>query len=221
MSSAEIVWLRDDPAYVLDDFASALDAAERATLAGFQHPQRQRSFILSRTLLRHLLAPKLDVAKNTIVFSRCESGRLALSSDSPWQFSLSHAAGLVAVMVARADCGVDIEVRRPVPFEKIARRYFSAAENAWLAQCDAASREHHFFRLWTLKEASVKALHEGLANNLSRLAFDVSAEPARLMDPGCGVQVFQQVDAGFYLAGAAVTTGPVSWKVCSTTIDDL
>lgn len=221
MINADIVWLRDDPALVLDNFAAQLDAKEQAQLANYSHPERQRSFILSRTLLRHVLASRLGMSKSSLVFSRAENGRLTHRHDSGWQFSLSHAAGLIAVIVAEADCGVDIEVRRSIPFERITRRYFSDAENAWLAQCDGDLREQEFFRLWTLKEAAVKALHEGLANNLSRLAFDLSPAHPRLLDTSSGLQVFQQVAADIFLAGAVRTSRGISWSVSSLHPDDL
>jgi len=216
--SADIVWLRDDPAVTLDDFVFSPDTMEHACI---HSPERRRSFILSRALLRHVLAPRLGVAKNTIRFSRTDSGRLVLATDSPCHFSLSHSAGLVAVVIANAECGVDIEASRPVAIERIAKRYFSDAENAWLAQADCTTRARDFFRLWTLKEAAVKALHEGLANNLARLAFDVSAEPARLIDPSPGLQVYQKIEGDIFMAAAIKTGEEVAWNVSQTNIGTL
>lgn len=221
MIHAEIFWLRDDPVRVLDDFTAALPSPEKSELASFRHSERQRSFILSRTLLRHVLAPRLGINKSAIRFSRSSSGRLALANKNSWQFSVSHGRGLVAVMVAQAACGVDIEMTRPTGFERIARRYFSDAENTWLLQCDASARERHFFRLWTLKEASVKALHKGLANNMARLAFDLSAAEPRLIDPASGLQVLQPVSDGIFLAGAVRTDSKVRWHVQEVLLSDV
>lgn len=221
MINADIVWLRDDPDFALDIFSAALGTEEQETLASFRLPERQRSFILSRTLLRHVLAPKLGINKKEIRFLRTDSGRLTLANKSPWQFSLSHSAGLIAVIVAEANCGVDIEVPHTIGFAKIAQRYFSDAENIWLAQCDGAARERDFFKLWTLKEASVKALHEGLANNLSRVAFDLSAKSPMLIDPALDLQVFQQIEGDVFLAGAVRSSAEISWQVRSLQVSDL
>ena len=221
MTSADIIWLRDDASRALADVAVALDDTEQALLAGFRHPDRQRSFMLSRALLRQALAPRLGVSARSILFARTASGRLVLARESLWRFSLSHGAGLIAIIVAQADCGVDIEVPRPVPFEKIAQRYFSDTENEWLARADAITRARDFFRLWTLKEASVKALQQGLAHNLSRLAFDVSGATPRLMDPAYGLQLVQPFSDEFFLAGAVKTDIEVQWQVREVFLSDL
>lgn len=221
MISAEIFWLRDIPGTALDNFIHALAPAEKIELAGFRHAQRQRSFILSRALLRHALAEKLAIAKNAIRFSRSHSGRLALGNTSSWQFSLSHASGRVAVIVAQADCGVDIEVARPLAFARIAQRYFSSTENHWLAHTNAAAREREFFKLWTLKEATAKALHQGLARNLARLAFDVSGSEPRLIDTALGLQIFQSSAADIFLSGAIKTTAAVSWQTQEVQLTEL
>lgn len=221
MISAEIFWLRHKPAVALDDLLDSLSTDEKIELAGFRHAERQSSFILSRRLLRHVLAEKLAVSKTTITFSRAASGRLALDNASPWQFSLSHAAGHIAVIVAQADCGVDIEVRRRVAFERIARRYFSSTENHWLAHTDTITREREFFKLWTLKEAAAKALHQGLANNLSRLAFDLSGAEPRLIDCASGLQVFQSTADDIFISAAIKTTAAVSWQMQEVQLTDL
>jgi 4'-phosphopantetheinyl transferase len=221
MISAEIFWLRDTPGTELGDFIHLLAPEEKIELAGFRHAPRQRSFILSRTLLRHVLAEKLAVAKSAIRFSRTPTGRLALGNASTWQFSLSHAAGLVAVIVAQADCGIDIEAARPLAFTRIAQRYFSKIENNWLAHGDAALREREFFKLWTLKEATAKALHQGLAHNLSRLAFDVSGPEPCLIDTTLGLQVFQSHADDIFISGAIKTAATVSWRIQDMQLTDL
>ncbi|WGF87514.1 4'-phosphopantetheinyl transferase superfamily protein [Marinivivus vitaminiproducens] len=89
------------------------------------------------------------------------------------RFNISHTHGAVACAMAMGhDIGVDIECaeRGGHPLE-IAGAYFAPSEQALLRATSPASQRDLFFRLWTLKEAYVKARGEGLALPLDRFAF--------------------------------------------------
>ena len=80
---------------------------------------------------------------------------------------------MAVAAVAGLHLGFDIEpLGRRAPME-VARRYFTAAEIAWLDGLPAAARGEGFFRLWTLKEAFIKATGKGLTQDLSRFWFRV------------------------------------------------
>ncbi len=86
----------------------------------------------------------------------------------------SHSGdGLLLAFGPGVVLGVDLELphgRRRVA--EIARRYFTAHEQAWLeAQPDTATRERAFHRLWCAKEAVLKAHGRGLSFGLDRLQF--------------------------------------------------
>lgn len=227
---AHVIWLRDNPAITTAELLTGLNAAEQEACASFHHPARQRSFALSRRLLRHTLTSRLHLEEASIRLERADNGRLQLASPEHWHISLSHAAGLVAVIVAAAPCGVDIEWTREINSERIASRYFSAPERAWLQEHPATHLED-FFRLWTLKEASVKALGVGLAHHLDKLAFDIAGDTPQLMpltpltpQPGADAErmaLWQHVQPDHVLAAAVRTEKPVNWQVANLTFDGL
>ena len=69
--------------------------------------------------------------------------------------------------------GVDLEAIRALDdIEGIARRFFSARENAALVNTPVSEQSEAFFRCWTLKEAFVKATGDGLARPTE--SFDVA-----------------------------------------------
>lgn len=73
----------------------------------------------------------------------------------------------------RREIGIDVEqVRRDFDVEAIANRFFSAHEQAQLAELPTENRFEGFFRCWTRKEAYIKATGEGLSLPLHQ--FDVS-----------------------------------------------
>ena len=114
----------------------------------------------------------------------------------------SHSGdGLLVAFGSGMALGVDLEWphgRRKIA--EIARRYFTAHEQAWLeSQADVAARERAFHRLWCAKEAVLKAHGRGLSFGLDRLQF-VEAD---------GVLQLDQADPAL---GAAKTWNLREWN---------
>jgi 4'-phosphopantetheinyl transferase len=95
--------------------------------------------------------------------------------DISFNVSHSHGQALVAISPGR-QLGIDIEKIRPdVDYEKLAKRFFSAAEHEALMHCPVEDQVRAFFATWTRKEAFVKAVGKGIAFGLSE--FDVNIDP--------------------------------------------
>lgn len=210
--TALLWWLHDDGHHDLSSFATSLPAEEQPALATIRSNERRRGFILSRFLLRQLVADTTGHAFADVRFARTDSGRLWLAAPEGWHISLSHARDHVAVMLARHPCGVDIERPHTVRFQALADRYFSDAERHYLATLPDSDKAHPFFRLWTLKEAGVKALGVGLAHHLAALSFDVSGERPLQLE-GEPLQLWQVASADLFLAAALHDCTPPEWKV--------
>lgn len=149
----------------------------------FLRPRDCGHFIAARAWLRRMLGARLGRAPDALVFAYGLNGKPSLQAASGrFDFNLSHSDGhaLLALSPGFA-LGADIEAVRPVE-EKLAERFFSAAEVQALAAMPPTHRTDAFFRGWTRKEAYLKALGSGLATPLD--AFTVSLDPqvARLID---------------------------------------
>lgn len=132
-----------------------LDEQERA--ARFRFPHLQSSFSLARGALRILAGRYLNTDPAGIRFEYGPNGKPSLAGGARLKFNVSH-SGALALFAFTLDCeiGVDVEEIRPMPDrEQIAARFFSAQE---------AAEPGAFFRLWTRKEAYIKALGEGLSS---------------------------------------------------------
>lgn len=221
MITARLAWLRDDPARPLETLAARLDATARAELGALRLPSRQRGHLLSRALLRHLLDSTPALAGHAVRFGRAPSGRLLLAAPAGWHISVSHGPERVAVLLASVPGGIDIERQRPLRHERVAARYFAPAEQAWLARLSGSEAARDFFRLWTLKEAAAKALGEGLARNLARLAFALDGPLPTLLDPGLGLQAWQAPAGDAWLAGVVRAEGPVAWECREVALEAL
>jgi 4'-phosphopantetheinyl transferase len=90
-------------------------------------------------------------------------------------FNISHSRHCVVLaFAAEQEIGVDVEAedRRHSPMD-LAQRYFAAEEFAALSALDESEQAAAFLRLWTAKEAVLKALGQGLSFGLDRLRFDL------------------------------------------------
>ena len=153
-----------------------LDDAERVRAAAFVFETHRRQYVAAHALKRLMLSAAVDgsVGACDWRFVAEPGGKpRAVNAGAPF-FNLSHCDGLVACAVsACADVGVDVEpVTRPPPME-VAVEVFAESERAQLEALDGVAQAIAFFRLWTLKEAYIKATGEGLAASLRSFAFDL------------------------------------------------
>ncbi|WP_160115197.1 4'-phosphopantetheinyl transferase family protein [Bryocella elongata] len=138
-------------------------------------PEARSEFLLGRALLRSLLARRLGCSAGAVPLEAIPQHKPRLMPGSgPIEFNLSHAGGRIAIaMTQGVSVGVDIEAIDPeVEFMEIAGSHFAAAERSVLVRAREDCRARCFFRLWTRKEAVVKAAGDGLTLPLD--GFDVS-----------------------------------------------
>ncbi|MCH5196644.1 MAG: 4'-phosphopantetheinyl transferase superfamily protein [Oscillospiraceae bacterium] len=113
-----------------------------------------------------------------------EQGKPALAEHPGVHFNISHADGISAVVVSENECGIDCEpVRRHNP--RVAERVCSESEQAMLKAASESERDLLFFRLWTLKEAYVKALGKGLSFPMREAEFAFDDDRIKTEISGC------------------------------------
>lgn len=167
----------DDPARIAA-YEALLSPEERERLALRRRPEDRLAGLVARALVRTTLSAVAPLPPEAWRFTTSAEGRPELapgSSPLPLRFNLAHTDGLVAVAVALGrDVGVDVEAHdRPTPVLEIAGRQFDAREFGVLATLPENERPTAFFRLWTLKEAYLKARGLGLPGGLDQVVFDL------------------------------------------------
>jgi 4'-phosphopantetheinyl transferase len=160
-----------------------LNASENAQADRFRVAADRDAYIAAHALLRTMLSRHASIPPQEWRFRTAEGGKPVLDpAQAPpgLHFSLSHTRGLAACAVGRSHAlGIDAETwREPAPIE-LAKRYFTAEEARLVADLAPEERLSAFYRLWTLKEAYLKATGEGLAVALDSFAF--SLDPTRLV----------------------------------------
>jgi 4'-phosphopantetheinyl transferase len=138
-------------------------------------PPRQVSGMAQNALGRLLQAYSGAAATPPIL--RGEHGKPFVAETGFPHFNLSHSGCCVVFAFAwDHEIGVDVEMisRRHSSIE-LARRFYAAEEAAALDALAEGEREAAFMRLWTCKEAVLKALGQGLSFGLHRVRFDIHA----------------------------------------------
>ncbi|MBM4209130.1 MAG: 4'-phosphopantetheinyl transferase superfamily protein [Gammaproteobacteria bacterium] len=188
------------------------DRADSMTAAQVRH-----DFVVSRILLRSVLASRLGVAGGALSFVLSEHGKPLISSAAGqpllhFNQSHSHGAWLLG-LGSEAAIGVDLETRRTVPnARRLAERVFTDAERAELtaAQCAAAeadSADVIFLRGWTRKEAVLKAAGSGFTWNARELQVGTGRGSQRVSLPKLPGQVASVSSLDLPIEGqAAVAT---------------
>jgi 4'-phosphopantetheinyl transferase len=170
-----------DDAQVAARLEALLDIDETARRERMAHESGRRQQLLTRAMQREVLSRyEPAIAPAEWRFERSAAGRPVLApafAATGLNFNVAHTAGMAVIAVGRVPrIGVDVEARdKNVPLP-VARRYFSPREAAALDALAPESRPHHFLRLWTLKEAYLKAVGEGLPGGLDRMTFTLGGE---------------------------------------------
>ena len=169
----------DDPA-IADHYTSLMSDEERERGARLLVDGARQLHLLARALQRVVLASYLPgVAPRELRFVRGGGGRPSLAPPfdaGGLDFNLAHTRGLVVLAVARGlRFGIDVErCDKNVPLAA-ARRYFSHPEVAALESLPAAAQPWRFLRLWTLKEAYLKAIGTGISGGLGSVTFHIDS----------------------------------------------
>ena len=165
----------------LREYAALLAPDETERAANYRFDRDRNRYIVGRGILRVLFASILSASPESLRFSYSPFYKPALiqPDDAPQlHFNLAHSedAALFAFAWDRT-LGVDIEaVKSDTPCDELAQNYFAEAECAAYFNLPEPERRAAFFRIWTRKEAYVKARGEGLSLPLSH--FDVSSGEA-------------------------------------------
>jgi 4'-phosphopantetheinyl transferase len=159
--------------------AETVTADERERAARFRQEADRQRFLQGRLLLRTFLGHHLGIAPRDVAFVNGEFGKPEVQRPAGagvLRFNLAHSGEWLLFAIARdRKLGVDVEQHRAMSDAiQIARRFFAPPEVEALEALDPARHHDTFFRVWTRKEAIVKATGQGISAGLDRFA--VSAD---------------------------------------------
>ena len=164
-----------------------LDEAERSRRNRFVHPRPSREFTLCRAALRSLLCRKLGCSNDDLSFGASKFGKPFARVNgvaASVAFNVSHSGrhGLIA-FAPEGRIGVDVEERSPNRnLDVCIRLLFAPNEQAEFESVCGQGKIERFYRLWTLKEALIKAVGAGLSIDTAK--FEVPLDMVRGVKTG-------------------------------------
>jgi phosphopantetheinyl transferase len=183
---------------------------EQARAARFRIESAREEYLLGRLLLRGILAEYLGAEPGPLAYG--PFGKPALPG-SNLEFNLSHSHGRLLVAVcADTPVGIDIEHVDPgIDPVSLARTGLPAADLDALLALPPEARHELFYRLWTRREAALKALGTGLGRApeaLLRQPLGNGVERLLMADGHDQVVVCELPAAAGFRAAVALAGGP-------------
>lgn len=178
LGTAEIFTLEIAAAYpYLDQWWAWLSPDEQARADRlFRSADRDR-FIVSRGGLRLLLSRYLACAPDALTLTYGPQGKPSLLHPA-LEFNLAHSGDWVVYGVSR-DRAIGVDVEQILP-----RRHLDGLEQRCLTPCERATlspepteRLRQFLAYWTVKEAHLKAIGQGLSYPMQRVEVGWQPEP--------------------------------------------
>ena len=189
--TAEVWWARRKDAS--PQLSALLDDAERERWAAYRRDADRERFLVGCGLAKTVIAARTGQRPAEVSFDRtCRQcgrphGKPAVRHGD-LEFSVTHSGDLVAVAVATAAVGVDVEQLEGRPHElgggdpvALARVVLAAEEQAALAAAAASGRARAFLVAWTRKEAVTKAKGDGLRVPFGAVVVAPAAAAPRLV----------------------------------------
>lgn len=125
-------------------------------------------FVIGRATLRLLLGACLGLPPTALHFAPGENHKPILATAPELHYNVSHSGNWVLIAIAPVAIGVDVEKIKPqFPFHEILDYSFSESEKAFVGRHPAQPAA--FYRLWTRKEAFVKATAQGIDADFTRV----------------------------------------------------
>ncbi len=182
----------------------ATDENERAAL--FHYADDRVRFVVTRGVLRILLAEAEHGPPETLTLGADAHGKLELLHPSSLRFNVSHSGEVALVALAEGrEVGVDVEqVRERSDLDDVAARFFAPTEARALARSDRREHAQAFHRCWVRKEACVKAAGLGIRVPLAGFEVGVDPRPGKVQTVRIGAKAAAR---SFALADVEVRPG--------------
>ena len=167
-----------DPGFT-ERCACVLFKSERAKADAFLTADLRVRFLQRRAFRRYCgaLATGSPRSLSQIEFTTTVKRRPYLAEQPRCWFSFSSCRrGFLGAWSSTHGIGVDIEDEtESVEANKLAQKYFSPAEAKAVENAGNLAGARTFLQLWTLKEAALKSIGEGLPFGLDAFRFDLTA----------------------------------------------
>lgn len=177
-ADVHVIWL--DLAGIGDDsaLATSLSPTEGARVARLATTELRRRAVARFARRREVLAELLDCPAGSVELVSDDVGRLRATGPARSLVVSSSSRGehCVLAIAQHRRLGVDVEARSEVlDTPRFIRRVATSGESGALATLDPAEQRDALARLWTRKEAYLKATGEGIGGGVAHVEVPIPA----------------------------------------------
>ncbi|MBF8150480.1 4'-phosphopantetheinyl transferase superfamily protein [Winogradskyella sp. F6397] len=127
-----------------------------------------KRFVICRSILKIIIAQLKGLKVSQVYFEKNDNHKPYFPSDKSLFFNVSHAGEYALIAIGPCELGVDIEYINPqFEYEEILPTVFSTEEINFIN--DSEDERHDFYKLWTRKEAIVKATGQGIDDDFFKI----------------------------------------------------
>jgi 4'-phosphopantetheinyl transferase len=148
----------------LKQFEALLTPEETMRAGKYKQQKDTYRFIVSRGMQRVILGRYMRTSPGALEFVLSDNKKpyLLNKSSNNLFYNLSHSGDWIVLAISDVSIGTDVELIDPTfPFQDILADNFSRAEIDYIG-----ISHQKFFKLWTRKEAILKATGQGLGDHL-------------------------------------------------------
>ncbi len=179
-----------------------------------RHRRRSR---LSRAFLKCTISIYTGLGPESVAFETGGFGKPEIRNQGDYgdlRFNATQSGETSLIGFSRRTrLGIDVEtVDTRVDVRSIVEHYFALGESQRFREHAAEGRYDLFFRMWTLKEAYVKAIGKGLYHPLSSFEVPISSERSTSVEGHGEAEgwYFREIDVGQGIKAALVTDSPIA-----------
>ncbi len=160
-----------DSEYAL--YKDTLSEKELTRIDYYKFQEVKISFVASHGALRILLSKYLNIPPELLKIGRHKKGKPYSIDDHGLYFNMSNSGKLAVIVFSRdSEVGIDIEQIRPLPdLDEMIKNNFTPKEIK-LIHGKPNEKMNRFFRFWTVKEAYLKAIGEGMRLRPDQVEFN-------------------------------------------------
>lgn len=151
---------------IINEFEGYLDETDTAQIQKLKFDYLRNRAVITKGLLRLLIGRYMNLNPGELEFSYNEFGKPFVYKDNNGiQFNISHSEDMAVFAFTRStEIGVDIEKVKVIDdMAGVMNLCFTEYEKNWFKTINDDSRVETFYKIWTIKEAFIKAIGRGFS----------------------------------------------------------
>lgn len=173
--------LLDQPDEIINRFYSVLSEEEKYRINKYKFKFLRDRQTVSIGLIKSLISNYLNIKTEEINFVQNKYGKPSLHpelNEIDLQFNVSHSEHLgMFAFTTGQELGLDVESIQETPnLNEIIDMCFSDFEKEWFYKSEPGLQEELFYKVWTGKEAFIKAIGTGLSFPLKEIEFKINSK---------------------------------------------